>query len=72
VPEIRCASKKHGEITENSKGEFRRTCNSRFCKKLGNEIVEHIWNLEKINENQIVFPIDTKRYKRPEVRGIIK
>jgi hypothetical protein len=72
VPEIRCGNKKHGEVSEYAQGVLIRLCSSRFCKVQQNEIVEHHWNLEKVNENQIIYPIETKRYKKPEVKGSFK
>jgi len=70
--EIRCDSRKFGEVSEDATGELRIFCNSQFCKEHGNEIVEHVFNLAKINENGIVKPTHTNRYKRPEVKGIYK
>jgi len=72
VLEIRCDSKKHGEVTENSIGIFERICDSRFCKTRPNEVSLHVWNLEKLHEDGTIKPINTKRFKRPEVRGINK
>lgn len=69
MPEIRCKNKKHGEINDQASGILIRVCASKFCK-IQNEIVEHHWNLEKINENGTIYPVETKRYKRPIVKGI--
>lgn len=68
MPEIRCNSKKFGEITTESKGIFESICTSRFCK-INDEVVIHRWNLEKLNANGSIKMIETKRFKRPELRG---
>lgn len=72
MPEIRCKFKKHAEVEFGATGILYKSCDSKFCKKYGNEVVIHHFNLEKVNEDGIIFPTDTKRYKRPEVRGINK
>jgi hypothetical protein len=72
VLQIRCQSKCHGEVTENSTGIFIKICDSKFCKVQGNEVVEHHFNLEKVNEDGKIYPIKTERFKRPEVRGLSK
>jgi hypothetical protein len=73
VPEIRCdGNKKFGVIDGRATGIFEAVCSSRFCKQRNNEIVLHIWDLGKINEYGTVLPIDTKRFKKPEVKGIYK
>ena len=70
MPEIRCANKKFGEVNSEAKGIFEATCNAGYCRRDSNAIVLHRWNLEKVNEDGTITPIETKRFKRPEVRGI--
>jgi hypothetical protein len=69
VPDIRCNSKKFGEITIESKGIFESICTSRFCKVQPDEVVLHRWDLEKLNANGSIKMIETKRFKRPELKG---
>ena len=72
MPEIRCQHKKHADVSDGATGLLFESCNSQLCKQYGNEVVIHEFDLEKISEDGIIYPIDTKRYKRPEVRGIRK
>jgi len=65
VPEIRCNSKLHGVVSDNSKGIFEVVCNSRWCR-IGNEVVMHRFNLEKTTEDGCIMPVETLRFKRPE------
>lgn len=69
MPEIRCNSKKFGEVTTKSQGIFESICTSRFCKIYQDEVVIHQWDLEKLNVNGSIKMIETKRFKRPELRG---
>lgn len=72
--ELRCETRKFGEVAEGAKGELRIFCSSKFCKKFGNETVEHVFLLEEIHEDKdgkkTIRPKRTNRYKRPEVKGI--
>lgn len=71
MPEIRCSGTKHGEVSDNSIGKFYRTCTSKFCKLRPDEVVLHIWDLALREENErLVKLIDTKRFKKPFVKGI--
>ncbi|UOW93355.1 hypothetical protein SEA_LABELLE_29 [Mycobacterium phage Labelle] len=72
MPEIRCKHKLHAEVSEEATGTLFKYCDSKFCKEFGNEVVIHEFDLAKVSENGIIYPTDTKRYKRPEVRGINK
>lgn len=65
MAEIRCESRKHGEITEQGCGILIIRCNSRFCKVHQNEVVEHHWDLAETNENGLVKLTETKRFKDP-------
>jgi len=69
VPDIRCSSKKFGVVTTKSTGILEVICTSNFCKNQKDEVVLHRWDLEQINENGSVKMIDTKRFKRPDMRG---
>jgi hypothetical protein len=69
VPELRCTSKKFGEVTNKSKGIFETVCTSRFCKIRPDEVVLHRWDLQQLNENGSIKLIETKRFKRPEMKG---
>jgi hypothetical protein len=69
VPEIRCNTKKFGEVTSESKGIFEAVCTSRFCKIQASEVVLHRWDLQQLNENGSIKMIETNRFKRPEVKG---
>ena len=70
--EIRCENKIHAEVSADASGTLWKYCDSKFCKEFGNEVVVHEFNLGKRSEDGNIYPIDTKRYKRPEVRGISK
>jgi hypothetical protein len=69
VPEIRCSSKKFGEVTSESKGILEAVCTSRFCKIRPDEVVLHRWDLQQLNVNGSINLIETKRFKRPEMKG---
>jgi len=69
VPEIRCNSKKFGEVSSEARGIFEVICNSRFCKNQHNEVVLHRWNLEKLNADGSIKMIETRRFKRPKPEG---
>jgi hypothetical protein len=69
VPEVRCASKKFGEVTNKSQGILEAVCTSRFCKTRPDEVVLHRWDLEQLNVNGSIKMIETKRFKRPKVKG---
>jgi hypothetical protein len=66
MPEIRCANKFFGEVSENSRGIYEAVCQSRFCKTGTNEVVLHRWDLEKLNADGTIKLIETKRFKRPK------
>jgi hypothetical protein len=65
VPEVRCNSKKFGEVTTKSAGIFEAICTSRFCKSRQDEVILHRWDLEQLNANGSIKMIETKRFKRP-------
>jgi hypothetical protein len=69
VPELRCNSKKFGEVTTKSTGIFEAICTSRFCKTRQDEVILHKWDLRQLNPNGSIKMIETKRFKRPAVRG---
>ena len=69
MPEIRCESKKFGEVTNESTGIFESICTSRFCKIQPEEVVLHRWDLQQLNVNGSIKMIETKRFKRPKVKG---
>lgn len=69
MPEIRCNSKKFGEVTIKSVGVFEAVCTSKFCKIKHDEVVLHRWDLQQLNDNGSIKMIETKRFKRPEMRG---
>jgi hypothetical protein len=63
--DIRCQNfQKFGEVAPGATGEYRVLCRNSRCK-IGNEVVVHIFNLEKISEDGIIRPTETKRFKRP-------
>lgn len=69
MPEIRCGSKKFGEVTTKSEGVLEVICTSNFCKTRSDEVVLHRWDLKQVNNDGSIKLIDTKRFKRPKMRG---
>jgi hypothetical protein len=72
VPEIRCNTRLHGVVNDNSKGILEVVCHNKHCKVNPNEVVTHRWDLEKVDKDNIIRPVLTFRSKRPEVKGIIR
>lgn len=64
--DIRCQSRKFGEASDDASGELRIVCTSRFCKQHGDEVVEHIFELQTRNKNGVVVPKRHNRFKRPK------
>jgi hypothetical protein len=68
VAEIRCKNKKFGELTPD--GILEIFCTSNFCKDhRGDETVIHRWDTGKLNADGTVKLIETRRFKKPTLRG---
>jgi hypothetical protein len=63
VAEIRCQNKKFGDIDPHASGIFEVTCNSKFCGQ-PNNVTLHIFNLGKVDEDNVIRPTETKWLKR--------
>ena len=71
--DVRCKHKLHAQVSEDASGTLWKYCDSKYCKERDGEVVIHEFNLGKRNEDgKTIYPTDTKRIKRPEVRGINK
>jgi len=65
--DIRCESgTKFAVASEDAAGELEILCRNKLCKVFGNEIVIHVFNLGKIDEDGTIRPTKTKRFKRPK------
>lgn len=65
MADIRCETKKYGELIGKGSGILEVLCKSQLCKTQQNEVVIHRWNLEKFNANGSVKMIETRRFKDP-------
>lgn len=78
MPDIRCNSRKFGFVSENSIGIFEAVCNSDFCihaetgRFRKDVVVLHRWDLEKLNEDETIRPIQTFVQKKLGTKGIQK
>ncbi|ACF05123.1 gp26 [Mycobacterium phage Predator] len=64
MADIRCKSRKHGELTEQGSGILEIICTSRFCKETPNEVVRHRWDLGKLNSDGSIKLTETRRFKK--------
>ncbi|AAN02083.1 gp29 [Mycobacterium phage Barnyard] len=66
MPEIRCANKKFGVVTEDATGILEALCNSRFCGASKTTVIRHRWDLSKPTHGAPLLPYETTEFKRPK------